>query len=100
MSEDMEKQTRYKTTDLLLLFIFIYFTKFKNFLYLSLVLTLIFITSIVVSSVLFFVFKKKSISIQYCDLNEKDIFLFDQREYELVCGDTYNYRVNGVKKYN
>lgn len=33
-------------------------------------------------------------------LNEKDTFLLDQKEYELVCGDTYNYRVNGVKKYN
>ena len=32
-------------------------------------------------------------------LNEKDIFLLDQKEYELVCGDTYNYRVNGVKRY-
>ena len=33
-------------------------------------------------------------------LNEKDTFVLDQKEYELVCGDTYNYRVNGVKKYN
>ena len=39
---------------------------------------------------------------QYSSLCERFEFLGGytyQKEYELVCGNTYNYRVNGVKRY-
>lgn len=38
-----------------------------------------------------------SFSIYY--LNEKDVFLLDKEEYELICGDKYNYKLCGVKRY-
>lgn len=38
-----------------------------------------------------------SFSIYY--LYEKDVFVLDKKEYELICGNTYDYKLCGVRRY-